>query len=83
MRRAAGGLAARLMFAGWDRSVGGDGWGRLGELVDKPFDPGGEPVDLVGSGVDLVQQQPGQIAVVVVEAAVERLDQRRSLPVVA
>ena len=39
----------------------------------------GEGGDLGGQGVDLVQQHPGQLAVAVVEAAVEGADQGRPL----
>jgi hypothetical protein len=57
--------------------------GRRGfwELCDELLDAGGEPVDLVGAGVDLVQQEPGQVGVVVIEAAVEHLHQRCPLGV--
>ena len=46
------------------------------ERGDKLFDPCGEPVDLVGADVDLVEEQLGEIGVVVIETAVERLDHR-------
>ena len=49
------------------------------ERGDKLFDPCGEPVDLVDADVDLVEEQLGEIGVVVIETAVERLDQRCSL----
>ena len=53
----------------------------VGQLGDELFDPGGEPVDLVGAGVDVVEQKPGQVGVVVVETAVERFEQRGPLGV--
>jgi hypothetical protein len=54
------------------------GWVRVGERVDRSFDAGGKTGDVRGAGVDLVQQQPGEVGVVGVEATVERLDERRS-----
>ena len=50
-------------------------FGRLQQVVDA----GGEGADLRRQCVDLSEQHPGQFGVVVVEAPVERLDQRRSL----
>jgi hypothetical protein len=47
-----------------------------GDGSDQLLDPGGEAVDLGGQGVVLVQQHPGELGVVVVEPAGERLDQR-------
>ena len=46
---------------------------------DELLDAAGEGVDLGGEGVDLVQQHPGQLAVVGVEAAIQRGDQGRVL----
>ncbi len=57
------------------------GWSGPGELGDELFDPAGETVDLVRAGVDLVQQEPGKVGVVVIETAVERFDQRWPLGV--
>ena len=51
-------------------------WGGFGELGDELLDASGEPVDLLGAGVDLVQQELGQVCVVIIEAAVERFEQR-------
>lgn len=38
-------------------------------------DAGGEPGDLCVEGVDLVEQHPGQLGVMIVEPAGERLDE--------
>ena len=46
-----------------------------GDHGDQFLDPGGEPADLAGQGIDLVQQDPGQFGVVIIEPAGERLDQ--------
>ncbi len=46
-----------------------------GDPGDQFLDPGGELADLAGQGVDLVQQHPGQLGVMAVEPAGERLDQ--------
>ena len=54
------------------RLGGGDGGDQL-------LDAGGEPVDLDAEGVDLVQQHPRQLGVVVVEAAGQRLHQGGAL----
>jgi hypothetical protein len=43
---------------------------------DRLLDPGGELVDLAAQGVDLVQQHPRQLCMMVVEAAGEGLHQR-------
>ena len=42
---------------------------------DQLLDAAGELLDLGGEGVDLVQQHPGQLAVMLVEPAGQRLDQ--------
>ncbi|WP_354254526.1 hypothetical protein, partial [Arthrobacter sp. UYEF21] len=47
-----------------------------GDCRDHLFDSGAQMFDLAGQGVDLVQQDPGQFAVVVVEPAGEGLNQR-------
>lgn len=49
------------------------------EFGDELLDACGEPVDLVAARINLVQQEPGQIGVVVIEATVERFEQRRPL----
>jgi hypothetical protein len=50
-----------------------------GDRGDQVLGPGGERADLRGQCVDLVQQHPGQLGVVVVEPAGERFDQRGAL----
>ena len=70
---------------GWQRGVSGSPGGqpgsvadgRLGggDLRDQLVDAERERVDVRGQAVDLVEQQPGELGVVVVEAAGERLDQ--------
>jgi hypothetical protein len=50
------------------------GWWWFGEFSDELFDPDAETVDLVAAGVDLVQQQPGQISMMVIETTVERFE---------
>ena len=47
-----------------------------GDRRDHLIDPGGEVVDLGGQGADLVQQDLGQLAVVVAELAGQGLHQR-------
>jgi hypothetical protein len=49
------------------------GWLGGGDGRDQLLDPGREVVCLGGQRVDVVQQQPGQFRVVVVEAAGQRL----------
>src|SRR5215213_4701338 len=52
-------------------------WGLRGrDCGDRLLDPGGELVDLAAQGVDLVQQHPRQLCMMVVEAAGEGLHQR-------
>ena len=46
-----------------------------GDRGDQLLDPGGELGGLAGQGVDLVQQHPGELGVVVVELPGQRLDQ--------
>jgi hypothetical protein len=46
-----------------------------GDCGDQLLGLGGELADLGGQGVDLVQQYPGQLAVVVIELPGQRLDQ--------
>ena len=67
--------AAATSSGGLPPSLASCRFGRLQQVVDA----GGEGVDLRRQRVDLIEQHPGQFGVVVVEAAVERLDQRRSL----
>jgi hypothetical protein len=51
-------------------------WGLRGrDCGDRLLDPGGELVDLAAEGVDLVQQHPRQLCMMVVEAAGEGLHQ--------
>src|SRR6478752_4309963 len=50
-----------------------------GDLRDQRLDPEGERVDLRREGVDLVEQHPCELGVVVVEAAGQRLDERSAL----
>ena len=50
-----------------------------GDGCDQFLDAGGEPADLHVELVDLVQQHPGQLGVMVVETAGERFDQRGPL----
>ena len=52
---------------------------RRGDGGQQVADAGGEPVDLRGEPVDLVEQHPGELAVVVVEPAGQRLHQGRVL----
>jgi len=52
---------------------------RGGNRCDQLPDPGGELGDLPVERVDLVQQHPGQLAVMIVEPPRERLDQRAML----
>jgi hypothetical protein len=56
-----------------------DPLGGVTQFVDEMFDKGGEVVDLGGEAVDLGQQHRGDLGVVVVELAVERLHQLRPL----
>ena len=70
-----GSHADRVPVVGPSRR-GSTGWAS-GIAASSSLDAGGEGVDLGGQRVDLVQQHPGQLGVVVVEAAVKRLDQRR------
>jgi hypothetical protein len=46
-----------------------------GDRGDQLLDPGGERADLGGQGVDLVQQHPGQLGVMIVKLPGQRLDQ--------
>ena len=55
-------------------AVGVDALGG-GDRGDQLLDPGGELGGLGGQGVDLVQQHPGELGVVVVELPGQRLDQ--------
>src|SRR6185312_11886424 len=47
--------------------------------VDEPLDAGAQRADLGGQRIDLTQQQPRQLGVVVIEATVERSDELRAL----
>ncbi len=60
---------------GWAAVIGGWLLDGAGERLDAV----GEHGDLCAQAVDLVQQQPGQLGVVGIEAAVERRDQCRVL----
>jgi hypothetical protein len=57
-------------------AVGVVGWRGRGELRDEFVDPNGEPVDLPGQCVVVVQQHTGQLGVVLIEASGQGLDQR-------
>jgi hypothetical protein len=69
-----GGVVARVRAGG---AIGTDALGR--HRGDQLLDPPGERVDLGGQGVDLAEQDPGEFAVVVIEPAGQRLDQRGML----
>src|SRR5215470_5399695 len=45
------------------------------QLVEGGGEPGGEPFDLLVESIDLVEQDPGQLSMVVIEAAVQGFDQ--------
>jgi hypothetical protein len=47
--------------------------------VDEPLDAGAQRADLGGQRIDLTQQQPRQLGVVVIEATVERSNELRAL----
>ena len=77
-REISGISASRLMVAEALGSAGAASGGRAGGAVrvdalrgrdrgDQLLGPGGEHLDLSGEGVDLVQQDPGELAVVIVE----------------
>ncbi|WP_240778132.1 hypothetical protein [Nonomuraea basaltis] len=56
--------------------TGAAGWGLgVGYGSDQLLDPGGERDDLTIQAIDLVQQHPGRLGVVVIEPASQRLDQ--------
>ncbi len=59
-------------------AVGADAAGG-GHRGDQRLDPAVERADVGGQGIDLVQQHPGQLGVMLIEAAGQRLDQRGSL----
>jgi hypothetical protein len=50
-----------------------------GDLPDEVLDAGGETLDLVAQGVDLVEEHPGELSMVGVEASGERLFERGGL----
>jgi hypothetical protein len=54
------------------------GWA-AGMAPDLLLDAAGQPVDLDAEGVDVVQQHPRQLAMVVIEAAGQRRHQRSAL----
>lgn len=55
--------------------VGSLGGLRLGHRRQQLFGTGGEPLDLGGETIDLIQQDPRELAVVGVEPPSQRLDQ--------
>ena len=65
---------ARAALGGARRYVAG---GRLGsgDVGDQLVDPEREHVDLRAEGVELVEQHPRELGVVIVEPAGERLDE--------
>ena len=75
-QRGVGGAGRRLAVATGATVAARAG---VGHRCQQLLDAAGEGGDLGGQGVDLVQQHPGQLAVVVVEAAVERGDELRAL----
>ena len=55
-----------------------DGPSRVGQLGDQLLDARGQGVDLGEKRIDLAQQHPRQLGVMIIEAAVERGDQLRA-----
>jgi hypothetical protein len=55
------------------------GWLGSGDGRDQLLDAAGQPVDLDAEGVDVVQQHPRQLAMVVIEAAGQRRHQGSAL----